>query len=333
MSRSCSATCAAAALVVGLLAGCSSGGQPSASSPVTPVTATAGPSAIASEVAASPIAGSSSEPVQRTADIDVGGRTLHLFCVGTAPAGSPTILGEAGLGGDSRTWNSLVHALANRTRICSYDRAGTYLSPAAPEASRTLADQVDDLDRLIEAADLDGPFLLVTHSIGAWHAALFASRHLDDVVGLVMADPRGPKVSAGWLAALPPAAAGEPTAVAVNRDELATFEQDPALNDEHLDLRSAAKEVNAVLDPKAPLVGDRPLVVLSAGLTSRNWADLPADLRTTFDRIWHDGQAALAAESTKGTFEVIPDSDHDLPGMRPDAIVDAIETILDQAGG
>ncbi len=333
MSRSSYATCATAVLVVSLLAGCSSGGRAPVSPATTPAAAPPGPSAIASDIAASPIAGASGEPVQRSADIDIGGRTIHLFCVGSAPAGSPTILGEAGLGGDSRTWNNLVYAIASRTRICSYDRAGTYLSPAAPDTSRTLADQVDDLDRLIEAADLDGPFVLVTHSIGAWHAALFASRHPGDVVGFVLADPRGPRVSAEWLAALPPAAASEPPAIAANRDELTNFEHDPGLNDEHLDLVAAAREANAVLDPKARLFGDRPVVVLSGGLTAANWADLPADLRTTFDRIWHDGQAALAAESSKGSLEVIPDSDHDLPGMRPDAIIDAVEAILDQVGG
>ena len=148
----------------------------------------------------------------------------------------------------------------------------------------------------------------------------------------MLADPRGPKVSAGWLATLPPATAGEPAAIAAARDELTTFEHDTGMNDEHLDLISAAKEANAVLDPKAPLFGDRPLVVLSAGLTANNWAELPADLKASFGRIWHDGQTALAAESTKGRLEVVADSDHDLPGMRPDAVVDAIKGILDEVG-
>ncbi|MEO5939410.1 MAG: alpha/beta hydrolase [Candidatus Limnocylindrales bacterium] len=316
-----------------ILAACGSAGAPpptaSSAAPIAPATPTASSIAVASGAAS----GAPTDPVQYTADIDVGGRTLHLFCVGTAAPGSPTVLGESGLGGDSRTWNDLAYAIGARTRICSYDRAGTYLSPADPAASRTLADQVDDLDRLIAAADIDGPLVLVVHSIGAWHAALFTSRHPEDVVGIVLADPRGPRVSAGWLAALPPAAAGEPAAVAANRDELTTFEQDPGQNDEHLDLVSAAKEASAVLDPKAPLFGNHPLIVLSGGLTSANWADLPGDLKATFDRIWHDGQAALAAESTKGRLEVIADSDHDLPGMRPDAVIAALEDVLDQVGG
>ena len=282
--------------------------------------------------AGSPAAGASGDPVQRTADVDIGGRTLHLFCVGTAPAGSPTVIAEHGLGGDSRTWNGLFYAIGERTRMCAYDRAGARLSPAAPEPSRTLADQVGDLERLIAAADLDGPVILVAHSSGAWNATLYASRHPDDVLGIVLADPRGPKVSAEWLAALPPVAAGEPDSVAAARDELTTFEGNPALNDEHLDLISAAREVNTVLDPKALLFGDHPVAVLSAALTANNWADLPADLGTTLGEAWHDGQAAFAAESTAGTLKVLADSDHEVPEMRPDAIIEAIETILDQLG-
>lgn len=336
MTRPSLAGCAGLLLSVITAAACGSGSLPATSpagsgtQPAAPPSTT--PAASPSDPSSATPSGST-DPIQRTADIDIGGRTLHLFCVGTAPEGSPTVLAESGLGGDSRTWNSLFYAIAERTRICAYDRAGTYLSPAAPEMSRTLADQVDDLERLVAAADLDGPIILAGHSIAAWHIALYASRHPDDVLGVVLADPRGPDVSAMWLAALPPAVPGEPAAVAANRDELTTFERNPALNDEHLDLIAAAQEANTVLDPKEPLFGDRPLVVLSGGLTADNWADLPDDLESTFDQIWHDGQAALAGESTNGRLEVVADSDHDLPGMRPDAINDAIEGILDQVGG
>lgn len=323
MTRPSLAGCAGL-LLAAIVTACASGGAPTG----TP----AGSTAPSEPGTSTPPSNGSADLVQRTENIDVGGRTLHLVCVGTASAGMPTVVAESGLGGDSRTWNKLVNSIGSRTRICSYDRAGTYLSPAAPEASRTLADQVDDLDRLIATAGLDGPFVLVAHSNGAWHAALFASRHPDDVVGVVLADPRGPRVSAEWLAALPTAASGEPQAVAANRDELTTFETDPGLNDEHLVLASAAKEASAVLEPVAPLFGDRPLVVLSAGRTTESWADLPADLKATFDQIWHDGQAAFVSESTKGRLEIVADSDHDMPRMRPDAIGDAIAGILDQVG-
>ena len=250
----------------------------------------------------------------------------------SASAGQPTVLGESGLMGDSRTWNDIFYAIAERTRVCAYDRAGLNQSQPAPESARTLQDQVDDLRALVTGAKLTGPLVLVAHSAGAWNVSLYTSQHPEDVVGVVLVDPRGTHVSAEWLAALPPKAAGEPVAVAANRDELTTFESDPSLNEEHLDIRKAIDQVNEVLDPKTPLFGDRPLIVLQAGLTPNSWSDLPDEIRAVFDRVWYDGQAAFLAESTKSSAIAVDDSDHDLPGMRPDAVVDALVEVLDQVG-
>jgi pimeloyl-ACP methyl ester carboxylesterase len=234
--------------------------------------------------------------------------------------------------GDSRTWNDILYAVAERTRVCAYDRAGLNQSEPAPESARTLQDQVNDLRALVTGAELTGPIVFAAHSTGAWNASLYTSQHPEDIAGVVLVDPRGSHVSAEWLAALPPEQADEPVAVAANRDELTTFESDPTLNDEHLHLRKAIEQVNEVLDPKTPLFGDRPLIVLQAGLTPNSWSDLPDEIRTVFDRIWHDGQTAFLAESTKSSAVAVDDSDHDLPAMRPDAVVDALFEVLDQAG-
>lgn len=39
-------------------------------------------------------------------------------------AGSPTIVLEVGLGDDVAIWRYVQPALAHRTRVCAYDRAG-----------------------------------------------------------------------------------------------------------------------------------------------------------------------------------------------------------------
>jgi pimeloyl-ACP methyl ester carboxylesterase len=307
------------------------GGGPTA--PSTPPSPSVPPSGSPAPASSPPAAPSlAADPVQLTTDIDVGGRTLHLFCVGTAAAGQPTVLGESGLMGDSRTWNHIFYAVAERTRVCAYDRAGLNQSQPAPEPSRTLQDQVDDLRALLTAPELAGPIVFAAHSSGAWIVSLYASQHPEDILGVVLVDPRGSHVSAEWLAALPPKAEGEAVAVSANRDELTTFDSDPSLNDEHLDLTKAMKQVNEVLDPKTPLFGDRPLIVLQAGLTPGSWSDLPDEIRVVFDRAWHDGQSSFLAESTKSSAVVVEDSDHELPEMRPDAIVEALFEVLDQVG-
>ena len=215
------------AVAAGCAGGSNSSGLVSAAPSAPAVSASASVAA-----SASPAAG----PAQLAADIDIGGRTLHLFCMGSAPAGTPTVIGESGLTGDLRVWNDLFYAISERTRICAYDRAGLNLSQPATSGPRTTSDQVDDLEALIAAAKLGGPFVLAGHSIGAWNVASFASRHPTDVAGIVLVDPRGPGVSGAWLKALPKQKEGEPEAVRLNREDLTVFERDASLNDEHQDL-------------------------------------------------------------------------------------------------
>ena len=97
---------------------------------------------------------------------------------------------------------------------------------------------------------------------------------------------------------------------------------------EHLPLTVSAAQASAVLDADGPLFGDRPLVVLGAADTHKNWSDLPADLVPVFDKVWLDGQKALAAESTAGSFVSVPDSNHEIQVDQPAAVVDAIEGVL-----
>ena len=279
---------------------------------------------------ASPSASASTELV---VDIDVGGRTMHLVCLGPTDTGEPTVLFESGLGGPYNAWGEVLFGMQSDHRVCAYDRAGLGMSEPAPEASRTTSDLVDDLRALLDGAGFTGPFVLGSHSMGAWPAAVFAERYPDEVAGFVVVDPRGPRVSGEWRDALPPAAADEPAPVAANRDELGAFETDPSMNDEHLDLTASAAETIAALDASGPLFGDRPVVVLSAANTPDGWHDLPADLATTFDGIWAAGQQEFADESTAGSLTVVPDVGHDIPNEAPPAVIEALESMLAQVSG
>src|SRR5689334_4032145 len=92
-----------------------------------------------------------------------GGRSLYLECTG---AGSPTILLEAGdtdTGADH--WRRVYPSLIRATRTCFYDRASLGRSSAAT-GCRELDDINDDLDALLAAAKIDGPFILVGASGG-----------------------------------------------------------------------------------------------------------------------------------------------------------------------
>jgi pimeloyl-ACP methyl ester carboxylesterase len=116
--------------------------------------------------------------------IDIGDRQLHLLCIGQ---GTPTVLFEASGFGHSMSFTAAREGIAAHTRVCSYDRAGVGWSDPLPRAI-SIAMLADDLRRLQEAAPLDTPFVIVTSSIGGLVTEMFARRYPDRVAGLVYLD-------------------------------------------------------------------------------------------------------------------------------------------------
>jgi pimeloyl-ACP methyl ester carboxylesterase len=73
-------------------------------------------------------------------------------------------------------------------RTYSYDRAGlAWSDPCARPV--TAASCADDLHRLLSAAGVTDPCVLVGHSYGAFVLHVYASRHPERVAGLVLVDP------------------------------------------------------------------------------------------------------------------------------------------------
>jgi len=139
-------------------------------------------------------AGPDAIPVEQVADryvrphqrIEVEpGRRMNLHCEGT---GSPTVVFDSGLSDWSNTWALIQPAVATRTRACSYDRPGMGYSDPTPHRS-TAFNAVADLHTLLERAGIDGPLVLVGHSLGGFNMKLYAALHPDQVAGLVLVDP------------------------------------------------------------------------------------------------------------------------------------------------
>jgi pimeloyl-ACP methyl ester carboxylesterase len=267
-------------------------------------------------------------------DVEFDGRRIHVTCFGPSEPGVPTILFESGGGAPSDTWDQVVDAMAPTRRVCSYDRAGVGASPTAPEPRRTTKHLVADLEATLEGAGIGGPFVLVGWSMAVLPMTVYTEAHREDIAGVVLVDPRGPRVSERFLAALPPPREGEPEAVRIWRDEdLGDFQHDPSLNPEHLDLARSEAEANALLNPSEPFFGDLPLVLLSASNTKAAWSDLPPDIRRRFDRIFLEEQRSLVAESTAGSFEAVSPSGHEIQMEQPQAVIDAIESVLAAVAG
>jgi pimeloyl-ACP methyl ester carboxylesterase len=105
--------------------------------------------------------------------------------------GSPTIVLEAGGGKDGLTWAGIQPHLALDTQVCSYDRAGMGWSD--PGLSPRDADHVAaELHRLLAAAHIRTPVVLMGHSMGGLFIRDYAGHYPTEVAGLVFEDSSTP---------------------------------------------------------------------------------------------------------------------------------------------
>lgn len=114
--------------------------------------------------------------------IDMGGYSLHCNTLGS---GQPTIVLDHSLGGVEGYL--LVEALAKRSRVFFYDRAGYGWSDRSPHP-RTSDRVVAELDTLLTKAGVEPPYILVGDSFGSYNVRLYAHRYPEKVAGMVLTD-------------------------------------------------------------------------------------------------------------------------------------------------
>ena len=121
--------------------------------------------------------------------VDIGGgRGIYVRCTG---AGSPTVILEGGDEDTSASYAFAVPSLAEDTRTCVYDRANLGRSDPAP-GPRGLPELVADLEQVITAAQIPGPYVLVGTSGGGYITAGYAFAHPEQVTGMVFVDVPSP---------------------------------------------------------------------------------------------------------------------------------------------
>lgn len=249
----------------------------------------------------SPEKKTSAQPVDTM--VDVGGRQLHLVCDGS---GGPTVILEAGLTGDNRTWDAILPEVASKTRVCAYDRANIEPSDSAP-TPRTARDAVADLHALVAAGKLDPPYVLVGFSFGGLLSQLYASTFPDDVAGLVLIESNHPDEVQQFEAELTP--------VQIKKDR-----QEARANPEGVDLYASFEQVQ-----DAPELPDRPLVVITAGKPA-DWP--PGWDAEIFNRLRAAQQKDLVDRVSDGTQVIAEKSAHDVPASDPQTVVQGIEAVL-----
>ena len=126
--------------------------------------------------------------------VDVGGRKLHVFCRGPEPAGAPTVVYLHGLshlqdGGEASGASaaSLPQVLGAKYRFCGYDRANVGSSDEVP-GPLTGKSSARDLERLLAAAEIKPPYLLLGASFGGLVAEIYAATHPEEVAAMLLLD-------------------------------------------------------------------------------------------------------------------------------------------------
>jgi pimeloyl-ACP methyl ester carboxylesterase len=120
--------------------------------------------------------------------IVVNGHRMHIQC---ASVGSPTVILEAGAGHFSALWAWVQPAVAQSTRVCTYDRAGYGWSEPGPEprdAQRIAA----ELHELLKLADVEPPYVMVGHSLGGVYVRVYNAQYPGEVVGMALIDATHP---------------------------------------------------------------------------------------------------------------------------------------------
>ncbi len=114
-------------------------------------------------------------------------RSCQLYDEGEA--GAPTVVMDIGAGGNVLDWQPVQPEVAGFARVCTYDRGGAGWSEPGAQP-RTSQQFVEELHALLDNAGIEGPYVLVGHSLGGNNVQIYASRYPDEVAGMVLVDPQ-----------------------------------------------------------------------------------------------------------------------------------------------
>jgi pimeloyl-ACP methyl ester carboxylesterase len=281
--------------------------------------------------------------------VDVGGYDLHLYCTGEA-GGAPSVVMDSGLGGTVLDWQLVQPEVAKFARVCTYDRAGMGWSDPGDQP-RTSQQIVKELHALLgNAGVVEGPYVLVGHSFGGTNMQVYASHYPDEVAGMVLVDsaledekavtltqslqpsPVLLKIYATiGLTRLPYTLGGEPPGLT-----------SPELEDEQAAISSHRKHVFAVADETSSLqesfnenradpmsLGNKPLMVLSAGFVQLTGTGLSQEQVNLIDELHSDSQAALTRRSENAKQIIAEDSGHYIQVERPALVIDAVRHVVE----
>jgi pimeloyl-ACP methyl ester carboxylesterase len=235
---------------------------------------------------------------------DVGDYKLYMRCEGS---GSPTVVYlhrfvDQPPGGAIHA-GEVPSMLRDEHRICVYDRADVGRSDEVP-GLRTGESSVRDLHRLLEAAGIEPPYVLLAPSFGGLIAYAYAATYRDEVVGMVLIDAAFPgewKLEHLW-----------PKEERLKNDDWSVYE-------EKIDQPAVYKY--ALYAVKQP---DIPVTFLLANPTSEVWEGPPAWEKAVVDK-----RAEYVEGFSPGVFKKVESSYvMNMERVVPERIVREVEMLI-----
>jgi pimeloyl-ACP methyl ester carboxylesterase len=253
------------------------------------------------------------------------GTALHIHCVGQ---GSPTVIFDAGAGGDGGSWYRVLRDVGSSTRACVYDRAGRmYSSPLAK--SHTSHEIVAQLHSLLERAQVPAPYVLVGHSFGGLDVRLYASEHPTEVAGMVLVDAssdtreldlfnerKGLKLAPS---SKPPGYFPPPEI------------DDDAFTESRAQVRASKLRQVRLSSPPATPPLDAPLIVLSRGKLGPLPPWIPESYGPDLMSLLVELQTEMAHLSSNSVRIVASESSHDIPEDAPHLVVASVRAVVEAA--
>jgi pimeloyl-ACP methyl ester carboxylesterase len=229
-----------------------------------------------------------------------------------AGSGDQTIVFISGNGNDSSVWSDIeaqVRSLGVRTII--YDRAGVGQS-ALMTGPYQIDNEVEGLERMLEASGITGPVVFVAHSYGGLIAALAAEGNAN-IKGLIFVDAVLPDdlsdaVVASILAEYAPQfSALEEAAPELAKAIIPIVESYPA---------TAKRIQSVVISPEIPFIDI---------VAERTWLSAPDDIA----HIRNVHREFVAGSPTRSTI-LANRSGHNVMKDRPEIIIQAMARMLEQ---
>jgi pimeloyl-ACP methyl ester carboxylesterase len=291
--------------------------------------------------------------------VDIGGRKMNLYCSGQ---GDATVVFDSPSGQAGWNWFKVQPAVARQTRACVFDRAGFGFSDPATRPN-TAENVAEDLHKLLVAAGVKPPYVLVGNSLGGANVQVYAYRYPAEVKGLVLIEPaheddvsRLDKASHGNLRKVlamaeqqnayclagaekgfKPGSEEQTNCIGKPADDygptlgaaVQSATSKPAYWRALVDEWKAMDATGEQLRKRRRAFGDMPVLLLTRGVSPYA---VPGKPQSALNKAFEDENFAIqketAALSTRGKQRVVAGAGHIVQADKPEAVVEAVLEVL-----